>query len=202
MEICWHENPLKTTFRLSAEDKELLQLRAIAAELEENVGSAAFHLSGADEDKSYFDPEKAKRYLGYACEEDVGEKEYGLYLSELESGVHIGDCTCFPATCMKCYAEYIYGVTTLQGLGKHSAHKIYAAFSADGSTTIHDVIEQLENYTPTRSGAWLNMPKEAFSQHVPRWKSEAQSAAKWLTSYRDQHFPLQSGKPSDEQVIS
>ncbi len=199
MEISWHQNPLRTTIMLTDQEKELFRLKVIVAELEENVGSAAFHLATTGCEKAYYDPEKALRYLGYAQEVNVGDREYGLYLSELVQGVHIGDCTCFPASCAKCHAEYILGFSTISGLGKHAAHKIYGSFSIDG-VNIHDVIRRLEEYEPVRSGAWLNMPEERFTQHLPRWKAEAQSAVTWLKAYRDEHFPLDGSSlnPLDE----
>jgi hypothetical protein len=201
MKISWHQNPLQTTISLTEQEKELFRLKVIAAEMEENVGMAAFHLDASDRDKGYFDPEQAMRYLGYAQDADVGDREYRLYLSELEQGVHIGDCTCFPASCAKCHAEYILGFSTISGLGKHAAHKVYGSFSIDG-ITIHEVIRRLEKYEPVRSGAWLDMPEEAFTQHLPRWKAEAQSAVTWLKTYRDGHFPLgddlETGNPLNE----
>lgn len=195
MEISWNQNPLRTTFSLTDQEKELFRLKVIAAELEENLASAEFHLSTSGRDKDYYDPQTALRYLGYAQEVDVGDRAYGLYLSELEDGTHAGDCTCFPASCAKCHAEYILGFSTISGLGKHAAHKIYGSFSVAG-VSIHEVIRQLEKYEPVRSGAWLNMPEEAFTQHLPRWKAEARSALAWLTTYRDEHFsPIETSDP-------
>jgi hypothetical protein len=190
MEISWHQNPLRTTVRLTEQEKELLRLQVVSAEFEENVGMAVFHLDAAGQDKQYFDPEEALRQLRYVEAADVGDREYDLYLSELESGDHMGDCTCYPASCMKCHAEHIFGINTIEGLGKHSALKIYASFSRDEATTIHDVIERLTGYEPVRSGAWLHMPEEAFDQNVPRWKAEGERAVTWLVAYRDRHFPL------------
>lgn len=201
MKIIWNQNPLKTTIKLDGQEKELFRLRVIASELEENVGSAAFYLQNSDEHE-YFKPEEAYRHLGYATDLDLGQENYVFYLSQLETGTHIGDCTCMPVSCSKCHAEYILGVDTIVGLGKHSAHKISGAFSAEETRTIHDVIEQLRIYEPIRSGAWLNMPEEAFTQHVPRWKAEALNAVNWLVAYRDQHFPLKPAEFNDMDGLS
>jgi hypothetical protein len=201
MEISWHQNPLRTTFRLSDQEKELFRLQVKASQLEEYVGSAAFHLNEEGEDSDYFDPAEALKQLGYATDSDIGDSDYHTFLFELEQGSHIGDCTCFPASCMKCHAEYIFGKSTIEGLGKHAAHKIYAAFSRDETATIHDVIERLSVYEPVRSGAWLDMPKESFDQHVPRWKVEAQRALLWLTDYRDRHFPVISNLETPNKAV-
>ena len=158
MNIVWAKNPLETRVELDDADKLLLLERLKAEHLED-----------------YGEDQADDKWL---------EERAADYTQEL-LGKHVGDCTCVPCSCSKCYAEMLLGIDTTKGLGKHSAYKIDGAFSGDAS--IEEAIQKLENYQPTYnlSSSW---PKEEWEKHIPRWLEEGKRAHAWLVAYRDAHF--------------
>ena len=186
MKIVWQENPLTTYFEFNDQDKELFRAKVQLHELREWVGMADFYLETKYDS---FSPEKAKHYTHKVWNDEGDfedfEESYNLYLHELESGVtHIGDCTCFAASCLKCHAEGILGIDTIAGLGKHEGHKIFSAFET--YKTIDEVLEYLKDY-PNRLVMHKNWEgkEESWKTHIPRWTKEAESAYKWLLNYKE-----------------
>ncbi|MFK5282421.1 hypothetical protein ACI3PL_22955, partial [Lacticaseibacillus paracasei] len=60
---------------------------------------------------------------------------------------HVGDCTCDAASCSRCYVEFLLGIDTTEGCGKHQFRSILGAFSSsyklDPTITIDQAIETL-----------------------------------------------------------
>lgn len=113
--------------------------------------------------------------------EEATEREATEDVSALR-GSHCGDCICVPCTCTKCQAERHLDINTLDGLNKHMAYKIAAAFGENGDRTIEQALESLANYDPT---PWPKN-RELWDSCMPRWKEEATAAHAWLLRYRNQ----------------
>jgi alpha-L-fucosidase len=90
-------------------------------------------------------------------------------------------------TCVKCMAEEALGISTIEGLGKHSAHKIMGAFGENSS--IDEAINRLEtkpDYT-YKPESWINFSQKEYEKHIPRWEAERLAALKWLKTYKEEH---------------
>jgi hypothetical protein len=186
MQINWHQNPLWTTISLTDEDKEVFRLKLKANELQEAVWTAILYL---DKSSDHYRPDEALELLSEFKGDEWGDEEFDYLVSVLENGSHMGDCTCVPASCVKCRAEGILGVDTIDGLGKHPGAKVAGLFSC-ADATLDGAIAALGDYQPVKGAGWANSSQEEFDVHVPRWKAEAMSAREWLIKYRDEHFPV------------
>jgi hypothetical protein len=83
---------------------------------------------------------------------------------------------------MKCHAEDALGISTIQGLGKHSAHKIMGAFSE--TRTIDEAIAYLEQKPSyVKPDNWSTH----YEKHIPKWESEREAALKWPKTYKEEH---------------
>ena len=194
MKITYAPNPLYTTVELTDHEKQLFWFKVKSKELEERLLEAHFYL-----EPEFHNMEKVKYFLDpdYYSTDETGKEKSKLeqrvdnlvdyYISDLQ-GPHIGDCTCVPASCSKCHAEYILGIDTRPGLGKYQASQINIAFGDKNINTIDQAIDKLVNYQPImdpKSG-WKS--QKDFDSHIPRWREQAKLAAEWLINYRDQHF--------------
>lgn len=193
MNIIYHKNPLFTTVELNDYEKKEFWYKIKIKEMEELLFDAHFNL-----EKNHFNIEKS--YLAvdpdYYFNSENNKKTkldqrcdllLEHLIEELKSQ-HIGDCTCVPCSCSKCYAESILGIDTIPLLKKHSAYKINDAFGKNNENTLSEALEALKNYQPKRTGSWLNYPEKDFLQHLSRWKIEAQDAYEWLLNYKNQYF--------------
>lgn len=207
MKIVWKENPLATAVELDEKDVVILRLRLRVEDLEERILGAHMeldpehqvwarqHLKNVPADLEGF-VARARAELRWpyvAGEESRSGETFEQRLDELVShyveelrGEHMGDCTCVPASCSKCYAEHLMGIDTIEGLGKHPGSKISGLFSRrpDGSfPSLDDVLERLRVYEPVNMSpeTW---PQADFDVHVPRWKEEARHAYEWLSAYK------------------
>ncbi len=184
MNIIYNKNPLYIKVELDPFDQKELWYKIKIQELEELLSNANFHLQ---EDK-YLDIQRAQEYSNpnYYCTDSKSKLDercdmlLDRYIQELKSS-HIGDCTCIPCSCLKCHAESLLGINTLQGLGSHSAYKIQEAFGKKNEKTTFEAIDYLANYEP--KATWAGWEKFA-----PRWKSEADLAHAWLVEYTNKHF--------------
>lgn len=184
MKIIYKPNPLETIVELDERDKEILRWRIIAHKLEERL----FDISSALEEVNDHSIFRAKQYATLTYDDEYkteidkyADKWTEIYANALKED-HVGDCTCVPASCLKCHAENYLDIDTLEGLGKHEAGKIFGAFGAfeeDSPTrSIDDVLEILKNYDPKAN--W-----EGWEAHAPRWIEEAKRAYEWLLNYKN-----------------
>jgi hypothetical protein len=190
MKILYNENPLASIIELDDVEKKELWYKIKIEELESLLFSAHYHAREGKDGKET-DMIKVREYLDpeYYCTDEKSPLEkrvdemYECYIEELNSA-HSGDCTCFACSCGKCHVEDMVGVNTIEGLGKHSAHKIEYLFRE--GKNIHQVIAALEDYAPEMTDSWRG-DIEGWKYHLPRWKEEAAHAAMWLKKYRDEH---------------
>ena len=204
MKITYTENPLRTTVELDAADRELLWWKIKAAEIEELLFSVHCSLDGQ---LFEVDIARAKRCAdpAYYMAENDGEKskldirvDRILYwcLRELQSS-HCGDCTCQPASCLKCRAEAYIGIDTISGVGKHELRAIESAFTVKlpdgtaGQRTIAEALEVLRTYKPdlVMPASWEpHYTQEYYDSCAERWKGEAAEAYEWLKGYKEKYF--------------
>ena len=191
MRIIWKPNPLESIVELDDSDRRLLRLRLEVDDLQERIASAHVLLDSTWLQSESPEVGKALRYLTIPDDDPVRlDRRAAEFERELAAG-HVGDCTCVPCSCLKCYAEHLVGVDTLKGLGKHEAAKVAGAFtSREGGTTptLDEVISRLLTWRPTKGPAWDKFSDADWQQHVPRLLEEAARAHTWLTRYKAAHF--------------
>jgi len=188
MKIHWNENPLRSTVEIDDSDKEQILLYIqneyymdILCELdlwlEQKIKK--------DDEPTLEKVHEKIRGWGEICNMTVDHEEVKAYEDYLQMS-HGGDCTCFPGACVKCHAEDALGISTIEGLGKHSAHKIMGSFGENG--TIDEaitILEQKPSYEKTE--VWKGFTQEEYEKHIPRWESEREVALKWLKAYKEKH---------------
>lgn len=111
-------------------------------------------------------------------------KLHDAYVEALRD-VHVGDCTCVPCSCLKCWAESYLGIDTMPGLGKSLAYKVDAAFGDTDERTIDEAIKWLANYDPKPTSPMWDGKEKLWESCLPRWRDEARQACAWLVAYRD-----------------
>lgn len=179
MRIEYKPNPSETIVHLDDSDKDRLE----NAVWESGIIDAAYSLYFNKEDDTKF--ESGMKELYYAIEKEIQIDD----LVEDLRYKHMGDCTCVPCSCMKCYAENKLGISTIKWFSKHSLYKIDNAFQKEGAT-IDSVIEYLENdYEKTlkkeKPESWSKYSQEEYEFHFERWIREAKIAAKELRKYKE-----------------
>jgi hypothetical protein len=184
MRINWHQNPLRTTIELDDRDREQMLLYVqnekyldILAELDNWLERKTKKDNEPTLEKVH---EKVRKW-SQIYDMEIDHEEVRSYESFLQES-HGGDCTCWPASCMKCHAEAALGISTIEGLGKHSAHKIMGAFHGD--RTIDEAIAVLEQKPKYEKPD--NWPTE-YEKHITRWESERKAAIEWLKNYKKTH---------------
>ena len=191
MRIEWARNPLESKIILDDHDKEILKLKIRIQEYEEIIGCA--HISLDVNDQRFYSPAKAFEYTSRYTNDEAMDKSvermYGFLLHALEDDSHCGDCTCFPAPCLKCWAEDLVGIYTIDGLGKHSANKIDGILRTPDISLDEAIIKLLNPDYSKKYSAWDKYSDEEYFKHVPRWTQESIDAGKWLQKYKEDHFP-------------
>lgn len=165
MKIIWSPNPLRTVVKLDNADRWALR-EAMQDDL----------TSEDSEDNKWMN--------------DLHD-EYERSLCD----VHVGDCTCVPCSCLKCWAEYYLGIDTIRGLNKYMAHQIENAFSGSPGRTIDEAIAALADYNPKPSSPMWDGRRETWEAWLPKWRDDARQAHEWLVEYRAEC--LGDEEPSD-----
>ena len=170
-EVEWAENPLATIIRLTDEGRLRLKLGIAIDGIHE--ARVLFKLIREQNDIKWADkfdpPEDVEAWIdewAKSCEQGLHEQ-------------HCGDCTHVPMTCVKCLAENRLGFCTISGLGGAEGSAIQAAFSGGDCMTIDEAIAYLNGPI---SASW-----EGWEAHLPRWRAEHDSAARWLQTYKELH---------------
>lgn len=113
------------------------------------------------------------------------------YVEELSEGMHFGDCTSVPCSCMKCYAEYLLDFSTLSLFSKSSVYKIGNVFAKNPDFTIDEAIDFLGgqgyvDYISTPNENWKD--KNDYMKWVPTWVEQAKVASEQLKQYKEKYF--------------
>lgn len=212
MIVIWTPNPLKSVVTLNDDEKKLLWHRVKVEELEERIVSADGYLDPKRRewsnkhikeltlekgveiahdylDASYILNDEERNGKKFDATIDDKVKDVLGYLTE----PHEGDCTCFPCSCSKCYAEHLIEFDTTPGLGKHPGHYIWSAFhprTKDGpEPTIQEALEYLRDYKPKKTDVWKDYTDEQWQKLVEGWTADAKRAHDWLLKYQQLHFP-------------
>lgn len=188
MKIHWNENPLKSTVELNNRDREHILAHIQIEAYEEILCDLDLWLQQkikTDDEPTLEKVHEKIRGWGEICNMTIEHEDVRAYEEYLQMS-HGGDCTCIPCACVKCLAEEALGISTIEGLGKHSASKIMGAFSDD--RTIDEAIERLEKKPSyEKPEAWKGFTQEEYEKHIPRWEREREAAAKWLKTYKEDH---------------
>ena len=191
MKINWHPNPFLTKIELDEQDKKNLLNASKVDQYEELLCGLDLRLDGKIRKDEPITLEIVKKEVGKwgnICEMDVDSEDFTRVLSFVDD-IHMGDCTCVPCSCTRCYAEDLLGVNTLP-IGKHVAHKIDGAFfKKDETKTIDEAIEALSRpYTyEERHECYKNYSEENYMSLTVRWSKEREAAAEWLKKYKEEH---------------
>ena len=208
VKFVYYPNPLRTRVYLDDKEKENFKLKYKLDQFKDVFYGVKYYLK-EDPNKILECPNPyrngktywslAKNEVDFSLEEwqEELDQQANELIEDLQ-GYHVGDCTCIPCSCMKCYAEYLAGIDTIPGLGKHEASKIDGLFFANKrmSTfdirTIDEVLDILKNYKVEpfeENEVWNKNPesKEIYEFHSTRWIKEAEHAYKWLLNYKEEH---------------
>ena len=196
MIIHWTENPLRTIIEVDKKDIERMSMPVRNEILYDYIYLLRVYV---DKNGNSYDPQKAietlKKFSYKAIETDVQE-QVNQYILALKDS-HVGDCTCVPCSCTKCFAEYSLGINTIEGLGEHAANYINRAFHKEESehSNIDEALEYLLNYKVAPydpKSSWKNMGKEYYESWIPKWESDAKKAYSWLLNYKNTRLNSQS----------
>lgn len=188
MNIIWNQNPFRTEIKLDERDKHMILLAHQNEEYTQLLCSLNLDLNGKYVSTALTDLEEIKRITGKwedICNLTVDSENIQCHISSLEIE-HLGDCTCFPCSCIRCQVEDMLGINTIKGLGKHSARKVMNAFGKDGNATIDEAIACLEK-VPSYEKPETWPDAVGYSTHIPRWETEREAAVKWLKNYKIEH---------------
>lgn len=171
----WADNPLAS--RIVLDDYGRLLLRYAIAKDAIHSACVLIHM-----DKTQDPPSKGRWVDQFDFSSEDIEAQITRTAEWCEKAlldVHCGDCTCVPATCIKCYAEEFIHVNTIHNLGKHPGHYVECAFG-DGRTTLEEALHWMR--TEPIKATWAG-----WEVHAPRWKQERDAAIEWLERYGREH---------------
>jgi hypothetical protein len=189
MKINWNPNPLATTVDVDDNDKKRILLYIQSERYENILCGLDLWLDGEIDKDTPITIEEIRTKVSrwsQICDMETDHKFVQEMVEELQR-VHVGDCTCFAMSCIKCHAEAALGIDTIKGLGKHQAHKIMGAFT--NGKNIDEAIQHLRKpyRYEDRHSSWEKYSREDYERHTPRWQAENDAAIAWLQRYREEH---------------
>lgn len=161
MKMTKKPNPLSTVVELDEHEKQLLWYKLKLEWMDDTMFSAYFELTSRLKDEpglpalsmaeavseavKHLDPDYWCGDEGKTPLDKRMDEMLQFNLDELQS-THSGDCTAFPASCGKCHAERLLGISTLPKASKGVNHSIYNAFTGfkDGAVIFRSVDEALQ----------------------------------------------------------
>lgn len=184
MKIIWNPNPLCTTVDVDDVDRERMCMFLQNEAYTNLLCDITFELE--NKDKPPLSHEEILRRASKwrkICDMDETHSEIQALVTELQYS-HGGDCTCWAASCMKCFAETALGINTIKGLGKHEASKIMDVF--EHGATIDDALAALDaDKDYIKPDTWP--ASVGWEEYIPRWEAERVRAHAWLLNYKEEH---------------
>jgi hypothetical protein len=188
MKINWNPNPFLTSIELNDDDKNHL----LASIQNEEYAELLCRISRKLKDDEYKNQDEiatdVKKWQDI-CNMDQESDEFKRYIFYLDD-THIGDCTCFAATCFRCLAEEMLGIDTKEKCYKHEFNVVMNAFYPklnEHPRTIDEAILQLEKEKVfIKPDNWPS-DKISYEYHIPRWEQERKNALSWLKKYKENH---------------
>ena len=189
MKINWAPNPLRTTIDLDEQDYEVILSSIQKEKYEQLLCDIDLQLEGRIREN---EPALTMAKLHSKISEwetianmETDHEEVQKVSAYLQTH-HMGDCTCVAAGCVKCWAESLLHVNTIQGLWKHPASKVWAAFGKDNERTIDEAIEVLSKIpTYERPKTWPALLE--YDKYVLGWEADRKYALEWLKKYKEKH---------------
>lgn len=168
MRFTYTENPLATKVELEEHEKAMLYEKCRYEHLDDYVTELHYKVHYGDgikkEDLSF------DKWLGDKADEQIKQR-FDVLLEELLTGIHVGDCTSCPCSCLKCYTEDMLSICTLPTGGKTTNYYIQQAFR------IHDTIDA--------AITWLDYKDEEQASRYVGKTSPYQLAIKALTAHKE-----------------
>lgn len=124
MKIIYDRNPLHVKIFLDDQEKETFKWKYIAKQLEDDMWFVKYYLT-----KGLSEEDSTKH-----IREIFQIEKYAQSAMEALLDQHIGDCTAFPCSCEKCWAEDILGVY-IAPPSKMIGNAIFHAFEKFKSST-------------------------------------------------------------------
>lgn len=181
MIIVYTENPLAQKVILDDRDREILRLKIRIDDLEDKLTEASMYL---EDNNKWFNVERARKAANFCnTTDDEIKKRLDKRVKECEEWLmdaHCGDCVCVPASCVKCYAEGLLGISTVEYISTSSAYRISTAFyEKDGNcSTCEEAITYLKNHPP--EGKDISTSDADYI----RWCNDHQKAIEYLEKYK------------------
>lgn len=137
MKIIYDRNPLHVKIYLDDKEKEIFKWKYIAQQLEDDLFSVEHYLT-------YYTPPRIDNALIHCKGIEEKEKYVESMIGALTEQ-HIGDCTAFPCSCEKCWAESVLGVST-RPPSKMIGNALFYAFQelSNSSNITEDVLTLLK----------------------------------------------------------
>lgn len=181
MKIIYNQNPLASTIELNDYEYEILRLKIKIDMLENKMVEANMYLN-----EHRFDLEAAKQtvdlhFLDEPSSFNAELERTFTYLKDELTGVHSGDCTCFPCSCCKCAVEDMLEIDTLDKAGKHVLNKVNHVFDQPGVLTCDDAITWLESHE-------VEIPEAKMLPYFEGWKQTRLKAIAYLKNYSLTHL--------------
>lgn len=190
MDIQYTVNPLACRIILNDYEKRILQLQIQLEDYRDELYNAYFHLA-TPKTHSLHNPDRgiADLILWEKLETEglsSYEKEHYEECYKALTGIHIGDCTCFPSSCFKCHMEGLLDINTISGLSKHMGHTLYRAFLKHNTKSA--VLEYLNRpYTLDPNDGYDGDKTWWTREMIDGWNVTRLKTIDWLINYWKQY---------------
>lgn len=172
MLIIYRPNPLHTEIILDQHERDILWHKIKIEQLEEILYSAHYAVSKNDNERALNELDPSQWCVdGKSSLDKRVDEIHRYYIRDLRSA-HAGDCTAFPATCTKCMAEGMLGISTISGMYKSMGYKVHTTFAENPAMTTRDAIDILKRTTPSTG-----------SPYSDTWNKTLADTIKWLEKY-------------------
>lgn len=147
MKIHWAENPLASIIELDDHDKEVLRLKIKIDQLEDRLFDVYFYAEPSRHDMQEILNAADMNFI-YEGGLDKRVDDRLEFLLSAANDTHAGDCTAFPANCIKCDLEQLLGIDTTPKMPKSVGYQIFHMFITQRVTSCDEVIKRYQTGEP------------------------------------------------------